>query len=380
MTGIDRVELEYLRAFLHREGALFGLVRSAVGWLLLDRAGCQELARLTGDAAPLPKADFLSRLAYRHDKMRGRAETATRRLAVARAARHGLGRLLRRLPAQCVYYNLGHANLTMKGLATIRSAGLRITVMIHDTIPLDHPHFARPDSVEPFRRKLAATSAHADRIIHLAQATRTTTETQLAAFGAVPQGIVAPLGIRHPQAAPSELPPAITQAAPYFVALGTIEPRKNQRLLLDVWQELPEPKPHLFILGNRGWASPDLLARLDNLPETGPIQVISGLSDGAVAALLAQATALLAPSFAEGFGLPPAEAASLGTAIVAADLAVTREILGNSAVYLNPSDIYSWVETIVRLANPSASRPGPLTHWIAPTWEAHFNTVLRLGW
>jgi glycosyltransferase involved in cell wall biosynthesis len=106
--------------------------------------------------------------------------------------------------------------------------------------------------------------------------------------------------------------------------------------------------------------------------------VLHGLPDGAVAALLAHARALLAPSLAEGFGLPPVEAASLGTAVIATDLAVTRELIGNKAVYLPASDIYSWVETIVRQAAQPQSK-GETTAWQPPTWAAHFKTVLSLA-
>ncbi len=379
MTGIDRVELAYLQQFLQGDAAVFGLVRSAVGWLLLERTGCQNLLKLAQGASPLPKADLLSRIAHRKDRPRAQAETAARRHAMARAGRPGLARLLRRLPARSEYFNIGHANLSANSLGALKTAGLQVTVMIHDTIPLDHPALARPDTVEPFRRKLAAVSAHADRIIHLSHATRATTERHLAALGRVPPGLVAKLGIDRPTPDPATVPEHLDLTSPFFVALGTIEPRKNHALLLDVWDQLCEPRPTLFILGNRGWAGADLLHRLDSLPKDGPVKVISGLSDGAVAALLSQATALLAPSLAEGFGLPPAEAASLGTPVVATDLAVTREILGNYAVYLQPSEIYSWGETVVRLANAPPLQPRRATDWNAPTWDEHFKKVLNLA-
>lgn len=375
MTGIDRVELAYLGRFLSDETPVFGLIRSAAGWLLLDRSGCAGLARFGRGEAPLPRADLLSRLMHRKDAVRAQAETAARRLAMAQAARPGLGRVSRRLPKGTEYFNVGHTNLAARDLNRIRDAGLRITVMIHDTIPLDHPEFARPDTVPAFRRKLAAVAAHADRIIHLTHATRETTEAQFAALGRVPPGLVAPLGVEVAQ--PGPLPPGLQPQAPYFVTLGTIEPRKNHALLLDVWEKIPQPAPQLFILGHRGWAEPGLLARLDSLPKDGPVREVNGLPDSAVATLIAGAAALLAPSHAEGFGLPPVEAACLGTAVIATDLAQTRELLGNKAVYLPDGDIYSWLETIIRQAKAS----GPMqTRTSLPnlTWEDHFNTVLNL--
>lgn len=378
MTGIDRVECAYLTHLASRETPLFGLVRSAAGWLLLDQPGCARFAQIVSGKVALPPADVLSRLLNRRDPLRARAETAARHLAIARAARPFLSRLLRRVPRGTSYLNVGHANLGEKALACLSRAGLSVTVLIHDTIPLDHPQFARPGTVEPFRAKVAAVSVHATRVIHLTNAARALTEAQMARMGRVPPGVIAPIGVDLTVPDPRLLPPELDLAAPYFVTLGTIEPRKNHALLLDIWARLPTPAPQLYIVGNRGWAEAALLARLDAMPADGPVRVLHGLPDGAVAALVAQARALLAPSLAEGFGLPPVEAASLGTPVIATDLAVTRELLGNKAVYLPATDLYPWIETIVRQA-ALPQIDGKKTVWQAPTWDAHFKTVLSLA-
>lgn len=378
MTGIDRVEMAYLARLLAEPAPLFGLVRSAAGWLLLDGNGCSSLAALVENQALLQPADFLSRLLHRTNPLRARAESAARKLAIARATRLGLARLLRRLPKEARYINVGHSNLTERSLATLQQAGFSVSVMIHDTIPLDHPEFARPDTVEPFRAKLAAVSAHATRVIHISRAAQALTEAQLAKAGRVPPAVVAPIGTLPPLPDPAGLPPGLELTSPYFVALGTIEPRKNHVLLLDVWNRLPAPAPRLFIIGGRGWADAALMSRLDALPADGPVQVLQGLDDGAVALMLSKACALLAPSLAEGFGLPPVEAALLGTPVIATDLAVTREILGNNAVYLSPTDIYSWMETISRQARCDRNDMVRSPSWTAPTWGDHFKTVLSL--
>ena len=378
MTGIDRVECAYLTHLASAEIPLFGLVRSGAGWLLLDQPGCARFAQIVSGKVGLPPADLLSRLLHRHDPVRACAETAARQFAIARAARPLLPRLMRRLPQGTSYLNVGHANLGEKALASLARAGLSVTVLIHDTIPLDHPQFARPGTVALFRAKVAAISAHATQVIHLTKAARALTDAQMARMGRVPPGVVAPIGVDLAAPDPCLLPPELDLAAPYFVTLGTIEPRKNHALLLDVWARLPSPAPRLYIVGHRGWADAGLLARLDALPADGPVRVLHGLPDGAVAALVARAHALLAPSLAEGFGLPPVEAASLGTPVIATDLAVTRELLGNKAVYLPASDIYSWVETIVRQAAQPQSK-GDKAPWHAPTWDAHFKTVLSLA-
>lgn len=378
LTGIDRVELAYLQRFLHDDAPLYGLVQTAAGWLLLNKQGCTALHQMVTHPSPLPKADLLSRLLHRANPQRAQAETAARGLSLARASRLGLSRMLRRLPAPGVYFNVGHSNLSARALGGIDAAGHVITVLIHDTIPLDHPEFARPDTIAGFERKLRAVSHFSTRVVHISNDAKQKTEAHFRHFGRVPPGIIAPLGVETAVPDWAALPAAIDLTPPYFVTIGTIEPRKNHALLLDVWDRLPNPKPRLFIIGGRGWANQDLLARLDALPAGGAVQVWGGLTDGAVSALLKGAAALLAPSKAEGFGLPPVEAASLGTAVIASDLAVTREILMDKAVYLDPADIYSWAETVLTHCKKDGYKAAEKP-FKAPNWEDHFKLALSQG-
>jgi glycosyltransferase involved in cell wall biosynthesis len=367
LTGVDRVEQAYLTEFLAQDAPVFGLVRTALGFLLLDRAGMDALRDRRID---LGSSDLPSRLAWRKDPLRGRAETGLRRLAIARSLRGRLARMLRRhLPADATYFNVGHADLDLKTLGQIRQVAAGITVLLHDTIPLDYPGLCRLGTAEVFQRKMRAIADKADVVIYTTQDARQRAEAHLARLGRVPKAIVANLGV--PLAEPAALTFAPRQ--PYFVCLGTIEPRKNHAMLLDVWEKLPAPVPALYIIGGRGWASSALLARLDALPEDGPVQILSGLGDAEVATLLQGARALLFPSLVEGFGIPALEAAALGTPLILSNLAVFKEILPHSAVYLEPEDSYSWLETIARRAVQDCQ---DRNSFVAPSWAEHFNKVL----
>lgn len=366
MTGIDRVEHAYLGRLLSNDTPLFGLVRSAIGFLLLDRVGLNALYHGTVDQS---RSDLISRIMWRKDPFRARTETGLRRLAVARIPRPLLAKVLqRRLPAGSSYLNVGHANLDSRTLKQIHRAGLRIAVMLHDTIPLDYPEFARPDTVAPFHRKVTAVAHHADLVIHTSHDARTKTEAHLRQIGRIPPGIVANLGITL--TAPGGLP--FVPAPPYFVILGTIEPRKNHALLLKIWRDLPDPPP-LYIVGSRGWSNAAVTSQLDALPAHSPVHELSGLPDAAVAQLLQGARALLFPSFAEGYGLPALEAIALGTPVIASNLAVFHELLGEFAVYLNPADSYSWMETISQMARTEKTGQN---RKILPSWAEHFRLVL----
>lgn len=310
-----------------------------------------------------------------------------RRHAVARCLTAGLGAMLRRhLPAGTACFNVGHANLTARSLRGIGAVpGARLIVLIHDTIPLDYPDCAREGVPDAFAARLARVAARADLVLYPSADSRARAEAHMAAMGRVPPGHVVPLGIDPPRPDPAALPEGLPPPAPYFVTLGTIEPRKNHALLLDVWAALAADPPAcgvppLVVAGRRGWRNAQVFARLDAARARGlPIIERADLSDGAVAALLGGAAALLQPSLAEGYGLPPLEAAALNTPVICADLPVYRETLGAFPVYLTAADAYPWRQAILEFATGRA-RPGhegraaPDT----PTWQAHFNTVLTL--
>jgi glycosyltransferase involved in cell wall biosynthesis len=86
------------------------------------------------------------------------------------------------------------------------------------------------------------------------------------------------------------------------------------------------------------------------------------------------------PSFAEGFGLPPAEALALGTPVIANDLPVYHEVLGNNPVYVPVANMYSWAEKIIELAQADRKERKAAVgeaSWL-PTWQEHFNLVLKV--
>jgi glycosyltransferase involved in cell wall biosynthesis len=375
LTGVDRVEMAYLNAFLGQPAPAFGLVRTSFGYLLLDHAGLDHIKGcLTGEKS-FGKIDILSRLPRGLNSVQRQALSEVRRHSIARARPQKLGGLLPdHLPQNTSYVNVGHSNLTKRVMTTLRDAlGAKISVMIHDVIPLDFPEYQRPGTVEKFREKLNLVQKYTDLVIYNSADTQHRSENHMAQWGSYPSGIVSHLGTEVPTPDPEfQLP-----NRPYFVSVGTIEPRKNHALLLDIWEQLGELAPELHICGGRGWNNEAVFRRLDSLSNSESVFERTGLDDSELAALVQGARGLLFPSFAEGFGLPPVEAAALGVPILCNDLEVLREILGDIPVYAGVSDSYLWVEIVKKLAkaDPKLRNPGPYT----PTsWDDHFKIVLNL--
>ncbi len=379
LTGVDRVELAYLHALSAREEPLVLLARTAYGYLLLPKSAGRELEAWLADPAKLPSPGLLDRLRRRLGPV-ARAEAGLRAMAVGRAPHWRLTALVTRgLPKGGTYLNVGLSGLTERALSQLRSVpGLNLTVMIHDTIPLDHPEFSREGEPAAFRAKLLAVARHADLVVTPSRATAEDVRRWCEAVaGSSPRVLAAPIGVEVTRSDLDAVPEGLDPKQPYFVAMGTIEPRKNHALLLDVWEELGPDAPLLLLLGSRGWNNADVFARLDRIAAAaGPVRELPGLGDGAVAALLSGARALLMPSRAEGFGLPVAEAMALGVPVVAADLPVYREFARDYPVYLDPSDVYSWKTTIREKAAKAGVTAAGDRQGDVPSWADHFNLVL----
>jgi glycosyltransferase involved in cell wall biosynthesis len=72
--------------------------------------------------------------------------------------------------------------------------------------------------------------------------------------------------------------------------------------------------------------------------------------------LLRGASLLAYPSRAEGFGLPPLEAMSVGVPVVAADTPVAREVYGKAALYAPPNDVEAWADSITLMLTDEPTR------------------------
>lgn len=356
-TGIDRVCLAYVKHFASRAQAV--IQRSGHFFVLTPRHSDRLFDLFLGDE-PLFRRQFLW--------------FALRAFRAARANP--------RTHSQ-VYLNVGHTGLHERSLtAWISRNAIRAVFLVHDLIPLRHPEFCRPGEKERHQARMenALTSAHG--LIGNSQATI----DDLASFAAANKLPMAPSVAAFIAGPP--VPSNVTAASldrPYFVVVGTIEGRKNHGLLLRVWKELAKDygsdTPLLLIVGQRGWKAEDAIAVLDrDLVLRDHVLELGKCNDAEMAALIAGARALLMPSFAEGFGLPIAEALELGTPAIASDLPVFREFAGDIPTYLDPRDDRGWKETVIAFTGETIDRERQrkaMSGYRAPDWRNHFEVVER---
>ncbi|WP_235450429.1 glycosyltransferase family 4 protein [Komagataeibacter europaeus] len=220
--------------------------------------------------------------------------------------------------------------------------------MVHDLIPIEFPEYARPGEPERHARRMAAVARLAAGVIVPARAVARSLAPYLQGrpaerhVHAVPHGLH--LHLSGQGSGTLRLP---RDGRPYFVCLGTIEPRKNHLLLLNLWRRMVEETgargPRLILVGRRGWENENVLDMLERCPALqGNVLEYNDLSDPEVVTLLRESAGLLFPSFAEGFGLPLAEALVLGVPVICSDIPVFYEVAGCNAVYLDPTDGPAW--------------------------------------
>ncbi|MGT2481710.1 glycosyltransferase family 4 protein [Methylobacterium oryzae CBMB20] len=396
-SGIDRVDLAYARAYLGRAESGVGVVSTAFGPRILDRAQALEIVEAVA-AGWVEDRDAASDPVYRRLASRcgdppapppvavPPAGSADRRRIQARktvdiALR---GRSVAVLPRHALYLHTSHLRLDdprrFDWLYTRRD--VRAAFFVHDLIPITHPEYGRSGEADRHQARLRTIGRHASAILVNSEDTGRRTLAHLAAEGfGRPPVAVGHLGV---EPAFGREGPRFTPDRPTFLVCGTIESRKNHLLLFQIWRSLAErhgdAAPRLIVVGRRGWEAESAIDMLERCPGVrAHVIEASGLSTHGLAALMRSCTALLMPSFTEGYGIPVVEAAASGLPVIASDIAVHREIADGFALFRDPLDGPGWIEAIEALARPGAplrsELVGRLDGYRPPDWLAHFAAV-----
>ena len=140
--------------------------------------------------------------------------------------------------------------------------------------------------------------------------------------------------------------------AGYLFFVGTLEPRKNLALLIEAMRRLP-PDTHLVLAGWKGWGERGWQDKIAGYGLSGRVHFTGYIDEEALACLYSGASALVYPSFYEGFGLPLLEAMASGCPVICSDAACLPEVAGDAALYFNPKSVDALVEQIRRVLTDS---------------------------
>lgn len=227
-----------------------------------------------------------------------------------------------------------------------------LVVTVHDVAFLRHPEFFTRRGVTFHRRGLMTAMAEADVIV----TPSTFTADELVREGVGRERIRAiPHGIRLAEPPSSEHVQQVLHnygiVGPYFVLVGTIEPRKGHGIASAALELVRRTHPDvtLVVAGPDGW---NTVTGID-----APGVIRTGLVDRATLdALYAGAVGCLVPSVYEGFGLPALEAMARGCPVVASSCTSLPEVVGAAGTLIAPDDLDGWANAMGELLDDPATR------------------------
>lgn len=231
-------------------------------------------------------------------------------------------------------------------LSKLRAAGIKVFFVVYDLLPIQFPTYF-PPSTEEFHVRWLRALTKFDGAICISKAVADDYQAWIAENRITVSDTFKisffHLGADLNNSSPSKgLPPDAEQALqvfrerPTFLMVGTLEPRKGYRQILDAFTLLWQANENinLLIVGKVGWNISEIADILAKHPEMNKkLFWLKGISDEYLEKIYAASTCLIAASEGEGFGLPLIESAQYGIPLLLRDIPVFREVAGDAAYY-----------------------------------------------
>jgi len=215
---------------------------------------------------------------------------------------------------------------------------------IHDIIPLTNPEWVPASYGQRMRAQLDFARRRCQAVITDSEFVR----GQLIARGLAPERVtVVPLACAPAFRPRDPAQKTLCRAAvglgpeePFVLFVGTLDPRKNLRTLLEASAAVRPESPHrLLVVGKNPYGPDPELARQGVLHQT-------GIDDETLAGLMSAATLFVLPTLAEGFGLPVLEAMACGCPVIASNTTSLPEVAGDAAILVDPRDANALAERL----------------------------------
>lgn len=406
-NGIDRVDLGYAQHFLSASRGGRGVLLGPAGLRAVDnrpsRAVVDAIAEHWRETGQVEDDDVYRRLVAQLDGVSAAHTPA--RIANGPSAHAGrsivgliggggvFGRaglvpgrnLAQTAPKNAIYLNVSQFPLWLDWYFSWldRRPDVKAVFFIHDLLPIIYPEFFPPSEARRHEGRLRVLARRSAGVIVASEQTRQALERYLRDRGVVvPQICVVPLPVDSVFTEQEAGAPPLPQRD-YFVSVGTIEPRKNQLLLLNVWRELVtrlgDRTPSLLLIGARGWDNENIIDMLERCRAIQPyVTEVAGLSTPALRHVMTGARALLMPTLAEGYGLPIAEAKAVGIPLIVSDALGLHDRISQRVQVLDPTDGPGWRDAIIARSSSKMSAeyaPEPINDQSAASWPWHIEHV-----
>jgi glycosyltransferase involved in cell wall biosynthesis len=256
-----------------------------------------------------------------------------------------------RLPGLCRRHGIDV--LLNPGFTGPFAPGRPMATVIFDLQFRDHPeYFSRADRLG-WRLFVGQAIRRSERLIAISEWTR---KRLLAHYpAAVGRVDVIPIGIEE-RVASARWSPASDKR--YLLTISTLHPHKNLDTLLRAFSIFAPSQPdvRLVIAGLKGNAADDLLRLRSDLDLERQVEFTYWIPREQLLNLLQHCWAFVFPSRYEGFGMPVAEALSLGIPTVCSDIAVLDEVAGEAALRFRRDSPAELAEALRRVTNDESLR------------------------
>ena len=244
----------------------------------------------------------------------------------------------------------------------IAPSSARVVFTLHDMAFAREPDWTTERNRQGCFDGVFRSAVAADWIVAISQASR---EDYLTFFPSFPEDrvrVVHPCSrfTRFPDE-PGTRPASLRDlvADRFWLCVGTVEPRKNQRRLAEAYashaRSVADPMP-LVMAGGRGWLMEDFASHLEQLGVADRVRLAGYVSDEELVWLYRNCYANLFPSLFEGFGLPILEGMQFGAATIASDNTSIPEVTGDAALLLPAEDVDAWACALTELHRDPARR------------------------
>ncbi len=231
--------------------------------------------------------------------------------------------------------------------------GTGAIVTIHDLSFVREPETVMPGMLAHLNRWVPRSVERAEHVIAVSETTR---QDLIELYQTPPEKITT---LYHGVAAefkPVKVPEKLAAVRqkyglgkrPFVLSLGTIQPRKNYRRLIEAFAQL-DPAFSLVIGGGKGWRDEAIFAQVTRLGLEQRVHFPGFIADADLPALYSAATLFALPSLYEGFGLPLLEAMACGTPVISSNQSSLPEVVGSAGLLVNPREVTAIAEAMSKV-------------------------------